>query len=166
MNTATRYNLRKRITCFLVISMCIFTFLLSFYSYTGILHTHMLHTLLPEKGLVYTTKIIKNNLLNFLQYLFFPLAPFLILKDDFLLSVSIGSSVVNSGVFITMKNLFPHGFLEIPNILCYQFLSITLFFQLFWRSHKTILPFIKSFKNVYLFSLILIFISAILEGMI
>ncbi|NLM67883.1 MAG: hypothetical protein GX180_12040 [Enterococcus sp.] len=157
-------NIKKRLILFLVFSIFIFLILFLFYQYSGILQTKDLVSTPPAKGIKYARKIFVNNLLNYLQYLFFPVAPLLIIKDDFLLSVPIAQSTINFGVFQTLKSLFPHGFLEIPNIFCFQFLSITMFYQLFFKGWKTLIPTFMKLRKVYLASLLVVLIAAIVEG--
>ncbi|WP_162010764.1 hypothetical protein [Enterococcus faecium] len=135
-----------------------------FYQYSGILKTHNLVSTPPVKGIRYVIAIFINNLLNYLQYLFFPAAPLLIIKDDLLLSVPIAQSAINFGVLQTLKNLFPHGFLEIPNIFCFQFLSITMFYQLFFKGWRTLIPTFMKLRKIYLASLLIVLIAAIVEG--
>lgn len=157
-------NIKKRVILFFVVSIFIFLILFLFYQYSGILQTEELVSTPPVKGIEYVEAIFVNNLLNYLQYLFFPVAPVLIIKDDILLSVPIAQSAINFGVIQTLKNLFPHGFLEIPNILCFQFLSITMFYQLFFKGWKTLVPTFMKLRKVYLASLLVILIAAIVEG--
>ncbi|HAZ4688553.1 TPA: hypothetical protein ACN1M8_002182 [Enterococcus faecium] len=126
--------------------------------------THNLVSTPPVKGIRYVIAIFINNLLNYLQYLFFPAAPLLIIKDDLLLSVPIAQSAINFGVLQTLKNLFPHGFLEIPNIFCFQFLSITMFYQLFFKGWRTLIPTFMKLRKIYLASLLIVLIAAIVEG--
>lgn len=128
------------------------------------MQTHNLVSTPPVKGTRYVIAIFINNLLNYLQYLFFPAAPLLIIKDDLLLSVPIAQSAINLGVLQTLRNLFPHGFLEIPNILCFQFLSITMFYQLFFKGWRTLIPTFIKLRKIYLASLLIILIAAIVEG--
>ena len=128
------------------------------------MQTHNLVSTPPVKGTRYVIAIFINNLLNYLQYLFFPAAPLLIIKDDLLLSVPIAQSAINLGILQTLRNLFPHGFLEIPNILCFQFLSITMFYQLFFKGWRTLIPTFIKLRKVYLDSLLIILIAAIVEG--
>ena len=128
------------------------------------MQTHNLVSTPPVKGTRYVIAIFINNLLNYLQYLFFPAAPLLIIKDDLLLSVPIAQSAINLGILQTLRNLFPHGFLEIPNILCFQFLSITMFYQLFFKGWRTLIPTFIKLRKIYLASLLIILIAAIVEG--
>jgi len=147
-----------------VLSFFIFLILFLFYQYSGILQNHNLVSTPPVKGTRYVIAIFINNLLNYLQYLFFPAAPLLIIKDDLLLSVPIAQSAINFGVLQTLKNLFPHGFLEIPNIFCFQFLSITMFYQLFFKGWRTLIPTFMKLRKIYLASLLIVLIAAIVEG--
>ncbi len=147
-----------------MLSFFIFLILFLFYQYSGILKTHNLVSTPPVKGIRYVIAIFINNLLNYLQYLFFPAAPLLIIKDDLLLSVPIAQSAINFGVLQTLKNLFPHGFLEIPNIFCFQFLSITMFYQLFFKGWRTLIPTFMKLRKIYLASLLIVLIAAIVEG--
>ncbi|WP_161387905.1 hypothetical protein [Enterococcus faecium] len=128
------------------------------------MQNHNLVSTPPVKGTRYVIAIFINNLLNYLQYLFFPAAPLLIIKDDLLLSVPIAQSAINFGVLQTLKNLFPHGFLEIPNIFCFQFLSITMFYQLFFKGWRTLIPTFMKLRKIYLASLLIVLIAAIVEG--
>lgn len=147
-----------------MLSFFIFLILFLLYQYSGILQTHNLVSTPPVKGTRYVIAIFINNLLNYLQYLFFPAAPLLIIKDDLLLSVPIAQSAINLGVLQTLRNLFPHGFLEIPNIFCFQFLSITMFYQLFFKGWRTLIPTFIKLRKIYLASLLIILIAAIVEG--
>ncbi|MDH4720448.1 hypothetical protein PBN90_08860 [Enterococcus faecalis] len=147
-----------------MLSFFIFLILFLFYQYSGILQNHNLVSTPPVKGTRYVIAIFINNLLNYLQYLFFPAAPLLIIKDDLLLSVPIAQSAINFGVLQTLKNLFPHGFLEIPNIFCFQFLSITMFYQLFFKGWRTLIPTFMKLRKIYLASLLIVLIAAIVEG--
>jgi uncharacterized membrane protein SpoIIM required for sporulation len=120
----------------------------------------------PEKGFNYFSKILYHNLINYVQYLFFPAVPLLIFKDDFILSFLISQSIVDFGIIKTAKHLLPHGLIELPNIFLYQFLSLKFLYQ--WWIQKKKLSFIaKYFKDnqkYYLFSLFLLFIAALIEG--
>lgn len=159
-----KINIKKRLILFLVISIFIFLILFLFYQYSGILQSKDLVSTPPVKGKKYVMAIFGNNLLNYLQYLFFPAAPLLIIKDDFLLSVPIAQSAINFGILQTLNSLFPHGFLEIPNILCFQFLSITMFYQLVFKGWQTLIPTFMKLRKVYLVSLLVVLIAAIVEG--
>ncbi|MDR0614884.1 MAG: stage II sporulation protein M [Lactobacillales bacterium] len=120
----------------------------------------------PEKGFSYFLEILYHNLVNYMQYLFFPVAPLLIFKDDLVLSFLISQSIADFGIIQTVRHLLPHGLIELPNILLYQFLSLKFFYQ-WWMQKKKILFITKYFRDnqkFYLFSLFLLFIAALIEG--
>lgn len=159
-----KINAKKRLVAFAITSILFFLISFWFYQYSEILNTKDLVATPPKKEIKYVIAILSHNLVNYFQYLCFPLAPLLIIKDDLILSIQISQSLINLGPNYTFANLFPHGFLEIPNIFTYQFLSINLFYQLFFKDWKTVLPTFKNFKKIYLVSLFVVFISAIIDG--
>lgn len=121
-----------------------------------------------DYGTSYTLEIIVNNTKNFLQYiLLFPIVPFLILYELFIISFQTWISVNSVGGIETFQLLYKHGIIELPNMFLYMFLSLNcciIFFKNF--SIIDVLYFIKQNKKTYLFSYVLICISGIIEGMI
>jgi uncharacterized membrane protein SpoIIM required for sporulation len=65
----------------------------------------------------------------------------------------------------TISKLIPHGLLEFPNMLLYQGMSQYLLFTLlFTKSIRATLSLMKKMIPLYLLSLIILVIAAVLEG--
>ncbi|MDR3156454.1 MAG: stage II sporulation protein M [Lactobacillales bacterium] len=123
----------------------------------------------PERqlGISLILAIIKNNLINFCQYLCFPLSPIWILFDDIHLSFLVTTAIQTIGVKTTVIHLLPHGLIELPNLFLYQFLSIKLMritITCFKNKQLSFLKEVKSLKGYYCFSLVLLIIAAMIEG--
>lgn len=110
--------------------------------------------------------VLSHNLRNFFMYLLaFPFSPFLQLFDFGGSAFQIAMSYRIQGPDATISRLIPHGLLEFPNMLFYQGMSQYVLFTLITtRSIKAILRLMKKMIPLYLVSLILLIIAAMLEG--
>nr|WP_277717622.1 stage II sporulation protein M [Priestia flexa]WEZ10398.1 stage II sporulation protein M [Priestia flexa]WEZ10408.1 stage II sporulation protein M [Priestia flexa] len=110
--------------------------------------------------------VLSHNLRNFVMYILgFILSPILQLLDfgGSAFQITLGSRML--GVDETLRKLIPHGLLEFPNMLLYQGMSQYLLFTLiFTRSIKCTLSTWKKMIPLYLISLIILVVAAIIEG--
>lgn len=120
------------------------------------------------KGWNYSEEIIVNNMKNFVQYqLLFFVAPFLVLIDIFMNVAQIYISNQLIGNSATFKLMAVHGVIELPNLLLYSFLSAYKFFLLCkYKRLETVMIFIKENYKVYIYSILIIIVSGMLEGVI
>lgn len=162
-----KYTFIKKYTMwflFIITILALFSFIVRNFSISS-------DTILPSypvRGIKYTVKILLNNTINFIQYLvLFPLSPIFLIIDLFLISLQIKLSTDISGINSTIKLLAPYFFLEFPNIVLYSLLSIESFYILIRKKKlNAVYIFINENKYIYLFSFIILVISAFIEGFI
>ncbi|WP_430606973.1 hypothetical protein IGJ55_003354 [Enterococcus sp. AZ170] len=120
------------------------------------------------RGWAYSKEIIANNIKNFIQFqLLFIVAPLLVFMDIFMNVLQIYVSNQLIGTVATFKLIVVHGWIELPNLLLYSFLSVYKFYLL-WKYRKIgiIISFMKENYKIYLCSILVIVVSGILEGVI
>lgn len=122
----------------------------------------------PNYGIAYAVLIIKNNLLNFLQYtILFIFSPVFIIFDVLSTVFQVYVSVRSKGSAETGMLLYKHGIIEIPNIILYMLLSFkTCICFLKNKNLKSIIGFWRTNIHVYMLSLVLIILAGFIEGMI
>lgn len=114
-------------------------------------------------------EIFFRNTQNFLQYILLaPIMPFFYMIDCIYTSWSISLSLKAHGLFNTLSNLFPHGFIEIPNFCLYTYISFNLCKKFYSKKTdiKEYLSDLLSFKYILIFSQVLIIFAALLEGLL
>lgn len=123
----------------------------------------------PLAGYEHFRAILLNNSQNYLlTIILFPLLPLIYSYNWLSICFSIAMHWYNSGDLIyTLKILLPHGMIEIPVILMYQFLSFELLKAFIGSSElKTISDFLKQHRNYFIITYLGLVIAAFLEGYI
>lgn len=117
-------------------------------------------------GSDFTKNVLSSNLKNYSSYLFLPfLSPVLQFLDFVETFFKIGVGIQIIGLFPTMRNLFPHVLLEIPNFIWYQGMSqYVLFVFLKEKSIKKVIDLEKKLFKFYILSLFVLIVSAFIEG--
>lgn len=121
----------------------------------------------PQKlGKDFMFLVLEHNLRNFIMYILgFLVSPILQLTDFAGSAFHIAIAYRNLGSEETISKLIPHGLLEFPNMLLYQGMSQYLLFTLlFTKSIRATLSLMKKMIPLYLLSLIILVIAAVLEG--
>ncbi|MBY8911991.1 hypothetical protein KY305_04355 [Bacillus sp. YC2] len=110
--------------------------------------------------------VLSHNLRNFAMYLLAPIfSPILQLLDFAGSAFQITVGFRTLGIQGALNKLFPHALLEFPNMLLYQGISQYMLFTLIiTRSIKITLSVMKKMIPLYVLSLIVLIIAAILEG--
>lgn len=110
--------------------------------------------------------VLSHNLKNFAFYLFFPMvSPILQFSDFFSSTFQITLSFKKIGTQETFNGLLPHALFELPNLFLYQGLSQYIFFTLIiTKSLKKTFFIFKKLLPLYILSLIVLVIAALLEG--
>lgn len=146
------------IFCISVISLGVF---LGF-----IINTDLFNPETPSLNNEFMFVVLSHNLRNFIMYILgFMFSPILQLLDlgGSAFQITLGFRIL--GVEEGLSRLIPHGLLEFPNMLLYQGMSQYLLFTLiFTRSIKYMLSILKKMIPLYLISLIILVIAAIIEG--
>lgn len=121
-----------------------------------------------NSGLGNAKTILINNLLNFSLYFFFPIgSPLFQIRDNIFSSLQITWGVKYLGLNQTLDKLLPHGLLELPNMLLYSGLSqYILYTFIITKSITKTLNLVKKLLPVYICSLIILLIAALIEGFI
>lgn len=111
-------------------------------------------------------RIVTHNLAHYIiTVLCFPLSLLTIAHNWLILTFSIAVGAELFGWKSALLFLFPHGFIEIPNILTYQYLSYKMMIILFKkRDFKEVIYFIQENKWWFIGSLFFVIVSALIEG--
>ncbi|GAQ19735.1 membrane protein [Oceanobacillus picturae] len=112
--------------------------------------------------------VLSHNLRNFALYILgFLVSPILQIFDfgGSAFQITLGFRIY--GAEEGLNRLIPHGVLEFPNMLLYQGISQYLLWTLiFTKSIEVTLSLMKKLIPVYILSLIILIIAAIVEGFI
>lgn len=115
-------------------------------------------------------KIIIRNSKNFLQYIILaPFMPIFYILDCLYTSWAISISLNTNGLFQTLIKIIPHGVIEIPNFAFYTYISFIImknFYSNFNKKNYSLIKDIFAFKEMLIFSWILIVVSGMIEGII
>lgn len=122
----------------------------------------------PTKGMDNFLIVLEHNTKNFFMYLICPLLSPIFQLSDFIGSsfqITIGIKIL--GVKEGLDKLYPYAFFEFPNLILYQGISqYLLWYLVITKSIKKTLHKMKSFLKFYIFSYIILVISALIEGFI
>ncbi|MGX4669380.1 stage II sporulation protein M [Cerasibacillus sp. JNUCC 74] len=122
----------------------------------------------PDLGDDFRNLVLSHNSRNFVLYILgFIVSPILQIFDlgGSAFQITLGFRIF--GAEEGLNRLTPHGLLEFPNMLLYQGISQYLLWTLiFTRSIKVTLGVMKKLFPVYILSLIILIIAAIIEGYI
>lgn len=143
--------------------MSLITYIVFFENVQDIVEPHY-----PTQGIMHASEILIHNSKNlFLTILGFLFSPIIIVVNNILLIVTIANNAGFFGWKDTIMLLLPHGIIEIPTILTYQYLSL---YMLFISAKYKSLSYIKKFflENFqwFLYSYFGVLISAFIEGII
>ena len=123
---------------------------------------------LKTKGPAVVCKILLRNTQNFAQYIFLaPIMPLFYIMDCVSTSWSLSASLQINGLQITLRNLFPHGIVKIPNFCLYTLISYKICQYFYSSQNINFLNYINQLcqhKITLLICEVLIIFSAILEG--
>ncbi|GBG95975.1 stage II sporulation protein M [Lactococcus termiticola] len=122
----------------------------------------------PQQGLWYFWSILSHNITNYLQtvitFFLFPLNYLFVWGHSFLI---ISQEIKYFGISYAFDKLLPHGLIEFPLILFYQYLSYRLLYLYIKRkSLKVLLNFILENKYYFLSTVPIMALSAGLEAFI
>lgn len=136
--------------------------------FASILNVDFFEPEVPELGDDFRNLVLTHNLRNFALYLLgFIISPLLQMLDlgGSAFQITLGFRIF--GAEEGLNRLIPHGLLEFPNMLLYMGISQYLLWTLiFTRSIRTTLEVIKKLIPVYILSLAILIIAAIIEGYI
>lgn len=136
--------------------------------FASILNVDLFEPDSPELGDDFRNIVLTHNLRNFALYLLgFIISPLLQILDfgGSAFQITLGFRLF--GAEEGLNRLIPHGLLELPNMLLYMGISQYLLWTLiFTRSIKTTLGVMKKLIPVYIFSLVILIIAAVIEGYI
>lgn len=136
--------------------------------FASILNVDLFEPEVPELGDDFRNLVLTHNLRNFALYLLgFIISPLLQMLDlgGSAFQITLGFRIF--GAEEGLNRLIPHGLLEFPNMLLYMGISQYLLWTLiFTRSIKTTLGLMKKLTPVYILSLAILIIAAIIEGYI
>lgn len=112
--------------------------------------------------------VLSHNLKNYFMYLLgFFVSPILQISDFGMSTILITIGFRGLGATEALQRLIPHGILEFPNMLLYQGMSqYVLFTLIFSKSIKVTLLAMKKMIPLYIVSLMILIVAAILEGYI
>lgn len=121
-----------------------------------------------EYSFEYAKTIIYHNFNNFLQYfLLFMIAPLLIIIDLSFNVFQIYISNSTKGWHSTIRLLFPHFFIEVPNMCLYMCLSYNCLKVIYKeRNIKALIKYWKENRLLYGTSIVLIIFAGLVEGMV
>ncbi|MBB6512370.1 hypothetical protein GGQ92_001153 [Gracilibacillus halotolerans] len=120
----------------------------------------------PSLGKDFAYLVLFHNLRNFGIYLLAPIfSPIFQLMDlgGSAFQITVGFRIL--GTQGALNKLFPHAFLEIPNMLFYQGISQYVLYTLIsTKSLSTTFNLVKKMVPAYLLSVLILIIAAIIEG--
>ncbi len=123
-----------------------------------------------ENSVQLSLKIIKQNSINFFQYIVLaPIMPIFYMLDCIITAWSISISIDVNGLKETISHIVPHGIVEIPNFCLYTYVSYRImrnFYKNFNRKDYDIFKEIKSYKNILFINIVLIIIAGLIEGIL
>lgn len=120
----------------------------------------------PAYGVNFSYEIIKHNLFHLIMTLLtFPISAVTISINWLLISFSIGLSIHLTGLNMTLYYLFPHGLIEMPTVIFYQFLAWKMMIQ-FWQKQQLapIICFLKDNRYYLILTILATILSGRIEG--
>lgn len=125
-----------------------------------------INTVSNKQGFDFTIDIIWNNANHFLQYFVLVVfSPILVILDIFHIVINYYISIQIRGIKETFLLSYKHGIIEMLNICLYMYLSISsLKILMIKKQIKYIFKFWNENKFIYLFSILLLILAAIIEG--
>ena len=115
-------------------------------------------------------KIFLRNTQNFFQYVVFaPIMPLFYAMDCISTSWSLAASIHINGLTVTIRNIIPHGIVEIPNFCLYTLVSYNVFRYFYSIKSMKLKQYIREiyrYKIILLICELLIVVAAVLEGII
>lgn len=122
----------------------------------------------PILGVEHTIDLFLHNMwVYFVTVGLFFIAPLPILYNWGVLCFTIAYNISAFGIGQTLRLLWPHGIVEVPTILLYQYLALKMMLLLYrTRSFRAVLSFVRYNYRWYLLCGLLVLVGAILEGMI
>lgn len=122
----------------------------------------------PILGIAYTiTLVFQNMRVYFVTFLLFMISPVPILYNWFILLCNIGYNIKIVGINTTLHQLLPHGLLEVPTIILYQYLSYKMMMIAYkYKNSNALLMFIKENKSYFILIPLLLVVSSFIEGLI
>ncbi|MDE7056225.1 MAG: stage II sporulation protein M [Lactobacillus sp.] len=122
----------------------------------------------PILGIEYTINLFLHNMWVYLITIgLFFIAPLPILYNWGMLCFTIAYNISVFGIGQTLCLLWPHGLVEVPTILLYQYLALKMMLLLY-RTHsfQAVVAFVRCNYRWYLLCGLLVLLGAILEGMV